>query len=388
MADYFVDGLNGSDANSGTTTVLAWKSLGKAFAASGGISSGDSLYIRPFTYNTSFTIALANPTSTTNIIGDITGEKFGVTGDVVWSGILTSDTVAGLTPLNLGNRPFFNFKNITFITAGNVTAVVMGTATSTIFDKCIIHSSGGTGITLTIGANSRSNNIFNSCIVNAKTNGINVTRTNSTTSQWDMDITVQNCFFIGRAFIFSNSGAGTFFASGGKFLNNTFFTPNDTILELPPTAGGAFTSLFYNNLFIQASQAFRPTTATTVISCAGNFNKFAGCGNTNSLYSSGANDIGYNTLFGNASINLGQSLLYQTQNSAFGLPYFTDLVVGRGTSSIPGITLPTTDILGNLRPNPPSIGAFEPGTAYRFPSSSGFVGGVRGWASLRTTLPT
>jgi len=386
MPDYFVDGLNGSDTNSGTTTLLAWRSLGKAFAASGGIASGDTLYIRPFTYNTSFTVAIATPTSTTYIIGDVTGQKFGITGDVVWSGILTSDTVAGLTPLSLGNRPFFNFKNITFITAGNVTAIVMGTATSTIFDKCILHSSGGTGLTLTIGANVRSNNIFNSCIINAKTNGINITRTNSTTSQWDMDITVQNCFFIGRAFVFTNSGAGTFFASGGKFINNTFFTPNDTVFDLPATAGGAFTSLFYNNLFIQASQAFRPATATTVTSCAGDFNKFAGCGNTNSLYTAGANDIGYNTLFGNATINIGQSLLFQTQNSAFGLPYCTDLVVGRGTSSISGITFPTTDILGNLRPNPPSIGCFEPSIAFKLPTSSGFVGTDRGWASLRTKL--
>ena len=75
MATYYVR-LGGIGNGTGPAISQAWGTIAQALAASGGMSSGDTVYIAPGNYNEQLTVNFTSPTAATYIIGDPTASQF------------------------------------------------------------------------------------------------------------------------------------------------------------------------------------------------------------------------------------------------------------------------------------------------------------------------
>ena len=108
MTTYYVDFINGLDANNGLgpdashATNKPWKTIAKLLGAAG-MASGDTAYLSPAgPFREVVTIAMTSAASETAIIGDPgNAQGFNTSGgvlvtpaDVIWTAYTTNDTTA------------------------------------------------------------------------------------------------------------------------------------------------------------------------------------------------------------------------------------------------------------------------------------------------------
>ena len=100
QTNYYVDGISGSDLNSGTSLVLAWKTIQKACNSA---TANSIVQIKGGTYNENIIVnvsgTLGNPITIKNYMNDL----------VLIDGTGTS----GTTILSMTNKNYLNFENLT-----------------------------------------------------------------------------------------------------------------------------------------------------------------------------------------------------------------------------------------------------------------------------------
>lgn len=252
MAVYYVDFVNGADANNGLgpdashASNKPWKTIGKLLGAAG-MASGDTAYLAPGSFRETVTVAMTSAVAETKVIGDPTNSRGFKTsggvlvtpGPVVHTAFTTDDktAIAGAILLTLAGRDFLTFQNIHFM-GGNGTPTCIGadstTSTNTTFTDCSFQSGHGaaqTQVQITAAAGVALHWLFDRCLFiaaprNAVAGHINLIL-NRHTADYDVDVIAKNCLFMSGGTIglrVSSTGAGTGFAGGVIANACTFMT--------------------------------------------------------------------------------------------------------------------------------------------------------------------
>lgn len=249
MATYYVDAVNGSDANNGLgpdashATNKPWLTLGKLLGATG-MASGDTAYLSPSgPFRATVSLGLTSPVAETKVIGDPNNEQGFKTsagvlvagGPVVWTAYTTNDTTApaASAALTMSTRDFMTFQKIVFIGGNASPGIVSAAAGSTDckFTECTFLSArpANNMMTWTAGANEATNLTFDRCTwMNGGGAGaaLALVLTRPTGADFDHNITVNNCLFMtgGRGVDVTTTGANTQNPGGVDIFNCTFLT--------------------------------------------------------------------------------------------------------------------------------------------------------------------
>lgn len=145
MTRYFVDVVDGDDANDGSTAVLAKSTLN---AVEGLVAAGDEVRIAPGVYRETLTVDTAGTTDTPiEYVGDVYGVYFGRTGTVRITGCDSSaETVTrayGVTAA--ATKDWRSFKGIRFDGLSDIGINADGCSNWTIID-CVFESIANHGI--------------------------------------------------------------------------------------------------------------------------------------------------------------------------------------------------------------------------------------------------
>lgn len=249
MTTYYVDFVNGSDANNGLgpdashASNKPWKTIGKLVGASG-MASGDTAYLSPagpFRETNSFTLA---PTAETKILGDPWNQQGfktsgGVTvnpGEVIVTAFTTNDTTtaASASTLNLNGKNFYTIQYLT-IQGGIATpsCINFGSTAGTninIRDCTLIGLRTQRVLSIQTVAGTNHSIVVERCFMVSSTanavDGLVEIICARHTADYNVGITVQNSILIGggnTTFLVLSSGAGTGFGGGTKLLGCTLF---------------------------------------------------------------------------------------------------------------------------------------------------------------------
>ena len=256
MTTYYLDPVNGSNLNNGRgpdashASNKPFATIGKLIAASGVMSptGGDVAYLAPGVYRERVVMGITSPNAENQIIGDPTNSKgFKTSGGslvapapVVWTGFETNDTSlpsAAAAVLDLAGRDWFTFQNIDFIGGRSNDPCCVGSSSNTPtnlnFNDCSFFGSGHSSFTTSSGlivlsaAKNVANVIrFNRCLF-AGSHGTAIKFTPSTpdTADFDVDIQITNCIFVGgfaRSIYFVPAASGAF-KPGGLIVNACTF---------------------------------------------------------------------------------------------------------------------------------------------------------------------
>jgi hypothetical protein len=246
VTTYYADFVNGSDANNGlgpdasAATNKPWKTLTKALGATG-IASGDTLYLSPAgPFRESVTVAMTSATAETKILGDPgnvqgfkTSDGVAVTpGPIIWTVYTTDDKTAPTTAGNviLAGRDFLTFQYISFI--GTTRLIDARTNVSTnikIFDCAFFIQNptlgvGSLCVDCQVTTAAAVTWLIDRCIFyGGRDSVIQFSMPTVTGADYDSDITIQNCVFMGGAtsINFTTSGALAQKPGGGIVRNCT-----------------------------------------------------------------------------------------------------------------------------------------------------------------------
>jgi hypothetical protein len=241
MTTFFVDFVNGLDANNGLgpdashASNKPWKTLTKLLGASG-MASGDTAYLSPAgPFRETVTVAMTSATVETRIIGDTanaqgfktSGGALVTGGPVVHSAYTTNDTTVPSSSalLALSARDFLTFEKIKFVGGLNAsTSHISASAHSTdiIFRDCgFVGMAAGTApqtISFTGAADTASNWTIERCVFTGNMGTvINVTMPTSASADYDINFQIRNCMFMAATPTVINitaSGAGSFKGGG------------------------------------------------------------------------------------------------------------------------------------------------------------------------------
>jgi hypothetical protein len=310
MATYYVR-PGGTGNGTGPAVNQAWGTFQAPFTSGSGVTGGDTVYIAPGHYNEKVTITITSPTSTVNIIGDVTGSQFsGVTaGFVRLSGFSsTGNAAANLTAPYLSgtSKDFLSFTNIIFEgspTGGTGSSLVFFTTSKNIsFTKCLfvndsfaVAANVGALLRMTAPSASAGNYTLSKCVfmisgrIPADITGNNVADTTS----------MKDCIVIG------GNAEGFYFASIQVAVRNCTFTGNSSANgSLFFISGSAsFPSTVQNCLFLNCGTGIAGTT-TTVFE---DYNRFVSCSANRNGVNTGTNstsvgasrlDYGYSRIVG------------------------------------------------------------------------------------------
>ena len=254
MATYYVR-PNGSDTNTGTgpATNQAWATIQKALGATSGVVGGDIIYVAPGHYFEQVVVGFTSPSSTVQIIGDVTGSQFSTTSGIVRlsgftstgnSAIVYSPSILKGTSKNNLSFSNFIFEGKGIGTTGNGLVTFL-TSQNIAFSKCLFSQQGydgtaGAGAILQLSAPSTlalnatiSKCVFESSRLTLQLIGNNVADTSS----------VKDCIFFGGNFqLYVNS-------CQVNVTNNTFSGCYGTACDFS-SGSASFPSVFRNNLFL------------------------------------------------------------------------------------------------------------------------------------------
>jgi hypothetical protein len=292
MATYYVR-PGGSDANAGTGsgTGQAWLTIQKALGATSGVVGGDTIYVAPGHYFEQVVIGFTSPSSTVQIIGDVTASQFsGVTAGIVrLSGfsnagnaaiVYTGAILKGTSKNNL------SFSNFIFEGRGTGSAgtglglVTFLTSQNIAFSKCLFSQQGydGTaqkGAVLQISAPSTLpiNATISKCVFESARLMLGLTGSNVADSS-----SVKDCIFFGGNYqLYVESCQVT-------VINNTFSGCYGNSCDFL-SGSASFPSVFRNNLFLWCAVG---------ISCASthgteDYNRFIGTQSARASIGTGSN---------------------------------------------------------------------------------------------------
>jgi hypothetical protein len=255
MATYYVR-PGGSDSNAGTgpATNQAWATIQKALGNTSGVVGGDIIYVAPGHYFEQVVVGFTSPSSTVQIIGDVTASQFtGMTAGIVrLSGFSSAGNAAIVyTPSILKGTSKNNLSFSNFIFEGKGTGstgnglVTFLTSQNISFIKCLFSQQGydgtaNTGAVLQLTAPSTlplnatiSKCVFEGARLMCSLNGSNVADASS----------VKDCiFFSGNFQLYTRSCQVT-------VINNTFSGCYGSACDFA-LGSASFPSTFRNNLFL------------------------------------------------------------------------------------------------------------------------------------------
>ncbi len=234
MTTYYVDPVNGNNANNGlgpdasAATNKPWSTMAKVLGAAG-IASGDTVYMAPGTYRETVSILMTSATVTTNVIGDVenssgfktSGGVLVAPGPVVWTAYTTNDTTVPSSSACLGinTRDFLSFSNIIFLAGTGACVSTAAGSTDITFTDCHFNAlTGGAGvIQWTVAAGVTCNWTIDRCTFISRTNSqhCSITLTRHT-ADYNAGIVIRNCMSIGPVSLaqVGSTGSGTGFGGG------------------------------------------------------------------------------------------------------------------------------------------------------------------------------
>lgn len=342
----------GSDSNNGTSAATAWLTIGKALGASG-ISSGDTVYIGAGVYREVVSVAMTSAVAETKVYGDVDGSKTGDAGEVQWTAYVTNDTTApsATTLLDANGRDFLTFQDLVLI-GGSTTIATLTTSVSTDikFTRCLFipgARSIDTSISYTSAANVAANITIDSCtfIGNDTSSPLFLTLTRPATADFNYNIIVKNCLFIGSSILIinvSSTGANTFNGGGVDVRNCTVFGGSAIVRTSTANTSTSIPCTVYNCYLYGLNTGVSANTLGQIVE---DYNIFA-CDTARLNVAIGTHSISngsYAPLFftGHEYYSVGSNLM------PFGMPKPTSPLLGFGNQA----ASPSTDILQAARPS-------------------------------------
>jgi len=250
MATYYVR-LGGIGNGTGSAISQAWGTIAQALAASGGMSSGDTVYIAPGNYNEQLTVNFTSPTAATYIIGDPTASQFTgmAAGYVRITAYPTNQaSAANITGVlfSATTKNYLNIKNIHFESNSSTSGVDILTSQYTVIEKCSFVNHDGSGRALTLSKTSGTSTPINATITQCTfmtMKGTSVTGvyiTGSASVNMSLNVTFTDCLFLssGQGVNVQGSGSGDY-NGGVSYYNCTFLAG---VVSIYNTNGGGSTS--------------------------------------------------------------------------------------------------------------------------------------------------
>ncbi len=274
MSTWYVSYDQGSDTNNGLgpdashATNKPFKTLAKCLASGGAAASGDTIYICPGTQRETITVSLA-PTAETQIIGDVLNAQgfksaagVAVTpGPCRVSAWTTNDKTApsSNTTLLFYGRNYYTLKNLEVLAGSGVSVSISGSHFT--LQDCVISSLSVAALSLSLPAGTATIDIQRCQIISGLSNAINITPPTQSGSDYNLAITIANCF------IMALPGAGIILTPSGTLagLPGGITVSNCTIYAYYPIyAFNAYCSSTYPitvaNCFINGWYGLRATT--------------------------------------------------------------------------------------------------------------------------------
>jgi len=361
MATYYVR-PNGSDSNTGTGPAInqAWLTITKALSNTSGLVGGDIVYVAPGHYLEQVTIGITSPSSTVQIIGDVTGAQFSLPAGLVrLSGfssagnaaiVYTQSILKGTSKNNL------SFSNFIFegkgSGGGRGTALVSFVTSQNIsFSKCIFAqegndtgASGGSVFDMSAPTSSPLNVTFSKCVFGSARFMIYLTGNNvaDTTS-------FKDCIFYGGQYQLNVLSVQT------SVFNCTF--NGASVVAFESASGSAtFPSTLRNNIFLYCATAISSTASHRTE----DYNRFIGAASTGATPGSNSSTVGASRLtYGYARmVGLYTADFWSPElnspNQGFGTATgaeATDVYSTAWTGASPDAGYQTYSLLSNLTPN-------------------------------------
>lgn len=280
MTIYFVDFINGLDANNGLgpdashATNKPWKTIAKLLGAAG-MASGDTAHLSPAgPFRETVSVAMTSAVAETFILGDPTnaqgfkssGGVLVVPGEVILTAYTTNDTTApaATVTLNLNGRDFLTFQYLTII-GGNaspscVTAVTTNSV-NIVFRDCKMISGhvSNSVLSYTGLADIASNWIIDRCRVFCySNNAIAITLPTSASADYDSNFSIQNSEVVclnSNGISVAATGAAAFKAGGVDVLNCTLITRSCALTTTGANLSTAIPCTCNNSLIISGAGA-------------------------------------------------------------------------------------------------------------------------------------
>lgn len=376
MAIYYVDPVNGNDANNGLgpdashASNKPWKTLGKLFGTSA-LASGDTAYLAPGTYRETVAVNLsAAVTTETKVLGDpqnaqgfkTSGGARVAPGPVVWTAFTSGDTSTPSSSaelLHLQNRDFLTFKYIEFIQGAGKSLLLTGSATDITFSNCSFQGVGNStatpilNIQTTDGAATPSNWKISKCAFFGRPIGIYLVCNQASLGSGSNDIgfVIEDCLFVGTN-IQCPGSASTGAQPGGVIVRNCTFINSGVQIN-----GAAWST----TLPMQVSNCLIITLTGLNANISGQISEsynviHASTPRTNVTAGTGSVSDGSYPL----RISYGQEFVWQGAARQFGEPLAGSVLLGFGSDG----SAAATDLRGFPRPaggssNLPAPGALE-----------------------------
>ena len=297
MATYYVR-PNGSDSNTGTgpATNQAWATIQKALGATSGVVGGDIIYVAPGHYFEQVVVGFTSPSSTVQIIGDVTGAQFSSTSGIVrLSGFSSAGNAAIVyTGAILKGTSKNNLSFSNFIFEGKGSGLARGnglvsfvTSQNMSFSKCIFAQEGydgnanaGSVVDISPPTSSPVNATFSKCVFGSARfmvyiNGNNVADTTS----------FKDCIFYGGQYQLNVASLQT------SVFNCTFQGAYASAFE-SATGSATFPSTLRNNIFLFCATAISSTASHRTE----DYNRFIGAASTGATPGSNSSTVGSSRL--------------------------------------------------------------------------------------------
>jgi hypothetical protein len=381
MATYYVR-TDGNDSNTGlgSSTVLAWQTIGKVFASGSVVTGGDIVYIAPGTYTESISVLATSPTSEVQIIGNPTASQFGgVNAGVVklsaYNAAGTSATFSNTYLISGTSKNYYSFSNMVF--EANHSNVVSGVSFVPCryikFTNCIFRTENTPGVTqgsqleLQSAAGTRLDATIRNCYFGQSTTYAFYL---SGDSQPSDTTTVENCFFDGRG-----SDSALLYYVTASVTNCTFVGSTAGVAQLGGSANAFLT--IKNCLFKRCTTGIRGTSSVSGVQT---YNRFVSCSTTVTNIPSSVTS----TSTGVFGVDSFESLLFGLNN----LQPFTSYADSPNKSFGNATGAPATDFYGvTWTGTSPDAGSGTYRVITSNPTNIAYNGGVERNASAITISP-
>jgi hypothetical protein len=331
MAIYYVR-PGGSDTNAGTgpASNQAWLTIQKALSNTSGIVGGDIVYVAPGHYFEQVTVGIISPSSTVQIIGDVTASQFtGLSAGVVrLSGYTSTGTAA---PTYTGyilrgtSKNNLSFSNFIFEGKGDGTVgqalVYFATSQNLTFTKCLFSqqgysggTSGATCLDLYAPTSSALNATISKCIFESAAvvcgiAGNNVSDTSS----------IKDCIFFGGRYQISVT-------SCQAVIQNCTFNGAYQNSIIIGSGSSSFKSQIRNNLFLFCISAIQ---SSSTLAQDEDYNRIIGASTARTNVSAGTNSV----VVGSSRLSYGYSRMVGLSATDFWSPEQNSPNQGFGTAT-------------------------------------------------------